>query len=90
MALRLIIHGRVQGVGYRAWACREARLLGVRGWVRNRTDGTVELVAEGADGPLQEFALRCEHGPLAARVTSIDRFETDDRPETGFIERPSS
>jgi acylphosphatase len=86
-AIRLIIHGRVQGVGYRAWARREATRLGLDGWVRNRGDGTVELVAAGTAENLLAFVGLCERGPPAARVTAMQRFDAGDVAETGFAER---
>jgi acylphosphatase len=63
---RIIIHGRVQGVGFRWSAVHQAKRLGVSGWVRNRSDGTVEALAEG-DG-LENFLGWCEKGPWGARV----------------------
>lgn len=67
------ISGRVQGVGYRWWARRQADELGLRGWVMN-ADGerSVELVAEGDDGALDELERRLWRGPEAARVEKVD------------------
>jgi acylphosphatase len=70
--IRLRIHGRVQGVGYRFSAVDEARRLGLRGWVRNTPDGTVELVAEGGEANLRRLASWCLSGPPGARVTRVD------------------
>lgn len=61
----------MQGVGYRAACCREARSLGLGGWVRNRSDGLVELEAEGRAGQLQALRLWCERGPSLARVRRV-------------------
>ena len=72
-AVQLVIAGRVQGVGYRASAQAAARDLGIRGWVRNRPDGTVEILAEGEAEPLERFVAWCREGPPAARVSRIDR-----------------
>lgn len=69
---RLRIRGRVQGVGYRYWAVGRARALGLRGWVRNRSDGSVEAVADGPQDALDAFIAACQVGPRAARVTSVD------------------
>jgi len=66
------IHGRVQGVFYRATTRREAAALGLCGWVRNCADGTVELVAEGPRPACEELLRRCHQGPPAARVSEID------------------
>jgi acylphosphatase len=66
------VHGRVQGVSYRAATLTEARRLGVVGWVRNRADGSVELEAEGPDDAVRALLAWCQHGPPAARVTRIE------------------
>jgi acylphosphatase len=63
--------GRVQGVSYRAATASEARRLGVAGWVRNRTDGSVELEVEGADERVAALLSWCEHGPPSARVVRV-------------------
>ena len=70
--VRARIRGRVQGVAYRAYAREEGRRLGLQGWVRNRDDGSVELVAEGPRDCLEEMLLWCRRGPRFARVDSID------------------
>jgi len=66
------IHGRVQGVFYRASTQREAVARGLSGWVRNRADGTVELVAEGPREACESLLDYCRQGPPAARVTAVD------------------
>ena len=71
MARRAVVHGVVQGVGFRFFAERTARALGVRGWVRNRADGTVETVAEGEDAEVAEYLARLERGPAGARVEEV-------------------
>lgn len=76
---RLRIRGRVQGVGYRYWTVGQARALGLRGWVRNRKDGSVEALAAGTDDALELFIAACHRGPRAARVTSV---EVEDAAET--------
>ncbi len=63
---RLRIHGRVQGVFFRNWTRDKARALGVRGWVRNRLDGSVELVAYGEDEAVEVLIAACRTGPPAA------------------------
>ena len=74
MTKRIIlkIYGRVQGVCYRFYACRMARDLGVVGRVRNLSDGTVEVVAEGEENRLREFIKFCHIGSRWARVDQID------------------
>lgn len=69
--LRLVIEGRVQGVWFRESTRREAVNLGVSGWVRNRPDGTVELLAEGPEDQVRALAAWCGHGPAAARVDRV-------------------
>ena len=71
-ALRLTIHGRVQGVGYRAWTERTACRLGLSGWVRNRAAGMVEAVVCGPSDVVNHFVDLAHTGPGAARVTQID------------------
>lgn len=68
------VYGVVQGVGYRMFAQGEAIRLGLRGYVRNCSDGSVEVVAEGMEEQLQAFLERLWQGPLGARVHSIDTF----------------
>ncbi|MBI3551457.1 MAG: acylphosphatase [Elusimicrobia bacterium] len=71
--LHWVVHGRVQGVGYRWFAREAAERLGVVGWVSNRTDGSVEGEAEGDEAAVKEFVELLERGPAFARV---DHFET--------------
>jgi len=66
------VHGQVQGVGFRYFLMREARRLGLRGWVRNRDDGTVEFVAEGARADLERLKQAAEQGPRMARVERVE------------------
>ena len=68
---RLIVRGRVQGVGYRAACCAKAGELGLGGWVRNRSDGSVEVQAEGPVQQLGELRLWCERGPAPATVSAV-------------------
>jgi acylphosphatase len=70
--LHATVHGRVQGVGFRAQALDEARRLGLAGWVRNQLDGTVETVAEGPDGDVEAYLAWLRRGPSFAHVTSVD------------------
>jgi acylphosphatase len=90
IAVRLIVRGRVQGVGYRWWACEEARRLGLDGWVRNLADGSVEVVAAGPEGVVAELVESCRAGPRSARVTSVERYAAADVAIRGFGTRPSS
>lgn len=70
--VHLIISGDVQGVGYRSWAAREAKSRHLTGWVKNREDEAVEIVAEGAKSNLEEFVKVCQHGPDVAWVEHVD------------------
>jgi acylphosphatase len=67
-----VVHGDVQGVGFRYFLMREAQRLGLHGWVRNRDDGTVEFVAEGERADLERLRQAAERGPRTARVDSVD------------------
>lgn len=86
-ARRLRIEGRVQGVGYRAWMVREARRLGLAGWVRNRADGSVEAVIAGPEPAVQALLTACRRGPIAARVDRILEDFTDLPEGEGFDQR---
>ena len=82
--VRLRITGRVQGVGYRAWAIATAALLGVRGWVRNRSDGSVEALVIGEEDAVEAMVEACRQGPFAARVSDIAVGEAADDGSRGF------
>lgn len=71
-ATRLLIHGQVQGVGYRVWFAREAERRGLSGWVRNRHAGGVEALLFAGEDALIELIAACRRGPLLARVSHID------------------
>src|SRR5579872_3461987 len=71
-AKRLVITGRVQGVGFREWMVQKARDLGVSGWVRNRLDGSVEALVAGDVAAVEELSRLCRRGPRMAQVVSID------------------
>jgi acylphosphatase len=73
----VVMRGRVQGVGYRAFVEHEALRLGLEGWVRNRRDGTVEAVFSGADDVVAVMIDACRRGPPAARVEAVDAEEGD-------------
>jgi acylphosphatase len=77
----------VQGVGYRYFVVREARALGVDGYVRNLADGSVEVVAEAAPATLLTLADRLAEGPAFAEVTSVERTAIPALRETGFTIR---
>jgi acylphosphatase len=69
---RLQITGRVQGVGYRDWVVDEATALGLHGWVRNRRDGSVEVMTSGPAAAITALVEACRRGPRSARVTNVE------------------
>jgi acylphosphatase len=74
-ARRFLVRGRVQGVGFRWFVEREARILGIRGWVRNNFDGTVEVMAMGSREQLLSLRQKLRQGPRAARVDEVEESE---------------
>ena len=83
-AKRLVIAGRVQGVGFRAWMVHKAAELGISGWVRNRPDGAVEALIAGDIASVEEMARLCRRGPRMAEVSSIDEDLAEPPEEPGF------
>lgn len=73
--VRVVIRGRVQGVGYRAWTEMMAAERGVEGWVRNRRDGSVEALFAGAEEVVLIMIDLCREGPPGARVDAIDQLD---------------
>lgn len=69
--LQVMIRGRVQGVGYRAWVEYQASASGLEGWVRNRRDGSVEALFAGTPNHVADMVALCRHGPPSARVDSV-------------------
>jgi len=80
-ARRYIVTGRVQGVGFRWFVEREANQLGLRGWVRNNLDGSVEVLAAGAPGQLSALRRKLQEGPRASRVDSVDELPAQVTPD---------
>ncbi len=88
-ARRYVISGRVQGVGFRFFAERIARDLGVRGYVRNLETGSVEVYAIASEVTLEEFKRHLARGPLSARVTGMEEIEEPvDEDYTRFLIEP--
>ena len=83
---QVMITGRVQGVGYRAWVDHQARNHNLEGWVRNRRDGGVEALFAGPPELVSEMVARCRRGPSSARVESVQ----DERggPDALNLRRP--
>lgn len=84
MRRRVIVHGRVQGVFFRAECRSEARALGVSGWVRNRADGAVEAVFEGTERQVDAMAAWMGHGPPESLVERIEVFDEEPEGLAGF------
>ncbi len=83
---RIVVEGRVQGVFFRAATQDQARALGLVGWVRNLSDGRVEILAQGEARAVDRLRRWCAHGPARARVDSLESFEEPSRDEFGDFE----
>lgn len=82
---RFRVTGRVQGVGFRAFVWRIAAELGLRGWVRNRRDGSVEVLAHGSPATLEVLRTALQSGPRWSAVSRVEESETgDESPPVGF------
>jgi len=75
---RYIVSGRVQGVGFRWFVDREARIIGLVGWVRNNPDGNVEVLASGTEEQLANLRKRLKEGPRASRVDEVIEEDASD------------
>ena len=87
--VRLRITGQVQGVGYRLWMTRTAASLGLCGWVRNRTDGSVEALVTGAPEAVAAMIEAARKGPIGARVIDVTVTPNEDDGSFGFAARPT-
>ena len=87
--VHVVVSGNVQGVWYRGWTVESARALDLRGWVRNRRDGTVEAVFGGPESAIEIMLTRCHSGPSAARIDSVTAVAWDGETGTGFYQLPS-
>lgn len=90
VAVRVEIRGRVQGVWYRGWTVDQATSRGLRGWVRNRPDGSVEALFVGSKDKVEAMIEACRTGPPTARVDSVQSFAGRDGGEAGFTQRPTA
>jgi acylphosphatase len=92
---RVVIHGRVQGVGYREWTRHVARERGIEGWVRNRSDGSVEAAFAGSREDVSAMITACRRGPQSSRVEWIEEHDGADsdlalrRGDDGFSVIPT-
>jgi acylphosphatase len=82
--VRVVVHGRVQGVGFRQGAASRARSLGVAGRVLNREDGAVEAVFEGPADRVESMVAWCRRGPAGSEVGHVDETAEPPRGEQGF------
>ncbi len=89
-ARRLLISGRVQGVGYRHWLTGQASALGVCGWVRNLGDGRVEAVVSGSDAAVAALIQACWRGPALAAVTEVEISAAEPVRTPGFQAAPTA
>jgi acylphosphatase len=90
LAQRVIVRGRVQGVGYRYAMIDAARTLRLAGWVRNRRDGTVEALVQGEPEAIEQLLAWCHSGPPGARVTAVATLPVAPDPAIdGFVHRPT-
>ena len=80
LARRYLVRGRVQGVGFRWYVEREARILGIAGWVRNNSDSSVEVLAMGTPEQLAGLRSRLQQGPRASRVDNVEESEAQAVP----------
>jgi acylphosphatase len=74
----VLIHGRVQGVSFRAWTQHQAELHGLKGWVRNRRNGTVEAVFSGPENLVAAMLKACHAGPFGSRVDKVEILDHGD------------
>lgn len=86
-AVHVLIGGRVQGVGFRAWTAREAGALGLDGWVRNLSDGRVEAVFAGAPDSVASMLEKCRKGPMWGRVDEVSVTDWMESVRPGFERR---
>ena len=90
VTVRVRIAGRVQGVGFRYYTLREARRRGVNGWVRNRSDGTVEALLQGTQDAVDGLVAWARTGPPSARVSDVQVSDGEGESEyTSFEQRPT-
>jgi acylphosphatase len=87
--VRLRITGQVQGVGYRLWTTRTAANLGLRGWVRNRSDASVEALMTGTPEAVAAMIEASRKGPIGARVRDLTVTPDEDDGSAGFVSRPT-
>jgi acylphosphatase len=87
IATRIVIEGRVQGVGFRWWVAEWANARGLEGWVRNRREGTVEALFYGPESTVRNMVEFCKEGPPNARFRKIREYDDEPPDDQGFIQR---
>lgn len=90
IARRIHIEGKVQGVFFRDWTVETARQIGVSGWVRNRRDGAVEVLAIGAPEAVEALVAELRQGSPASRVARVSVEETEPEAVDGFSRAPTA
>ncbi|KRC82172.1 acylphosphatase [Sphingomonas sp. Root241] len=85
---RILVSGRVQGVGYRDWVVRTAQRTGLTGWVRNVRDGRVEILVSGDDDTVAKLIEGCREGTPLARVENVEAYSAEgEKQAKGFTKR---
>ena len=88
-SLKVHVHGFVQGVGFRDFLALSAQAQKLDGWVRNRSDGTVEALVSGPTKAVEVFVAHATNGPAGAKITAVDLHNSEPPKEKGFNRRPS-
>jgi acylphosphatase len=88
-SLRVHVHGFVQGIGFRDFLVMAAQQQNLDGWVRNRSDGSVEALVSGPTKAVEVFVTNATKGPQGAKVSAVDLHNSEPPAEKGFIRRPS-
>ena len=83
--LKLRLYGRVQGICFRKWSRVQAEELGLRGFAKNQSDGSLIIEVQGSGSSLEEFVFRCKEGPERAVITDMVKREIEGVEEEGFI-----
>jgi acylphosphatase len=88
-SMRVHVHGFVQGIGFRDFLVMAAQAQNLDGWVRNRSDGSVEALVSGPTKAVEVFVTNATRGPQGAKVSAVDLHNSEPPAEKGFIRRPS-
>ncbi len=89
-SVRVVISGRVQGVWFRSWTVEQATARGLKGWVRNRRDGSVEALFSGAEDAVEAMIAACHDGPRRAQVVAVAVTDADAPAGPGFRQLPTA